>query len=1488
MNLISNLLRKRRTKLRKFLLRSLLFLLLFSGLSAVLLRSRSVQTYLAKRAGTSLGKELGCTVTVGSVEFDLFQNLRLQNVYISDQQGDTLIFAGVVSAKLKKINLNKRVLDLFNVELHDVFVHIGRYKDIPGNNIDFLVDYLNGPPKKKTKNTKVPWFIKSGQVKLVNSRFHVFDYRKTRPKPGVIDDYYLEFNNINGVCSDFRMLEDSMHFRAKNWNLTERSGLAIQAFNAYCNIHNKGMDFDKLDLKMPCSHLKGDLHFKYPGFKYLDEFIHNTQWKGNLKNSSVCLSELSIFDQSLKGNTETIQVTTGIAGTFDNLKLNKLNAVLGSDTRLKGDLLFEGLPDWRTTFCDFELDEASTNAVELSKLLQGQELPEVFNRLGALNYSGRFTGQFLDFKLQGLIQTDLGNITTEALMNFKEGYNNASYSGKFVSDGFQAGEMLGISGILDQTAFSMEIDGAGFTPGTFGMKVNADFPTFEFRNRRYEKAEIDGEVTMNNFTGTAMFDDPRLNTEFGGKIDFSEASPVFEFTTLFKGLDLYEMGLDSTRTLVYGKTKVNFRGVDPINAEGSLDINNLAIHRGGKVYQYGSQNITKTNDQLGSGIVCKGDIVNGKISGNFDLFSLPTVFKNAVSRVFPERIKSVPYQGRDSFVFAFNIPETGLFASFIAPNLTTTGFSVQGFVNAAKGSLSLQTGPLDACFGDFQIEQIGFSSRLTDSSDLDFTLSAGNISYQDSAWFNNLALMGTACHSRADFEFKINDARWGETIDIIANSTIGKDSIRMNLDRSSMNLFHHEWQASKNSSISINQDGSIKFSELNFNGEDSYFEVNGFLSASKNDTLKLDFGNFHFENLKPFIPDHSLDSLDGVFNGTVYASSIFSSPRIWGDIAGRKLKFAGFNYGDIDVALNENGTDGRLSLKSRFIHGPLKDLSANGSIAYEAKPGIDPIDIRFSLPQGTSVKAVQPFLQGILTFNQGTLQADVHLGGSFSKPELKGFANLKDARFMVDYLKTQYSGSLNLNIDNTGFYTKKPAKITDETGKNHALASLSITHQNYSDWYLDVRIDSAKNLKCLNTNASDDDLYYGTGYADGGCRIYGPFDRISMDIKLKTRKNTQIFLMYSDVEENEVGGFVKFRDHFGKPTGKEKRQKSGSIYRINIELQATPDAEAQFVIDKRLGDIIRGRGEGTLRMLYDENGQFFLYGNYAVNEGDYVFSLPGINVLTRKIALNKGGTISWDGDPFNAILNMTGSFEKKISPSALMYAVNSGGNKSYPATRIVSQLIMKGNLFSPEISFDLQAPDLQSGSGATGSEVYSVIQRIRTDKDETMRQAVALLLFGNFIPPSFSSNPSAGVISGSGVAGNSLSGIASSVVNDLFSRLGIPTRIQVNIDDVRSGNGSKTAVFINSEWFLTERLRLDLNYDPTVAMLVSNLALPLNFNLEYMTRSENWRIRAFSRSNNLLLQQNNSTITNGVSGNTLGGGLVYKREFNTFRASTSK
>jgi hypothetical protein len=449
---------------------------------------------------------------------------------------------------------------------------------------------------------------------------------------------------------------------------------------------------------------------------------------------------------------------------------------------------------------------------------------------------------------------------------------------------------------------------------------------------------------------------------------------------------------------------------------------------------------------------------------------------------------------------------------------------------------------------------------------------------------------------------------------------------------------------------------------------------------------------------------------------------------------------------------------------------------------------------------------------------------------------------------------------------------------------------LGVSHDNFSDFALDLYLDSIKNMRVLKTTEQMNDMFYGDAWADGEAHIYGLFSEIDMDIRLKAREKTKVAIQYPDVTENNIVGSVIFKNKLNtqivlKTKGaKSANKEDDAIGQIALDIEANPDAEVSFIIDKQLGDVISGNGDGSLRLIYGRDESLSLYGRYIIDKGDYTFSLPGINLL-KKINLKRGGDIRWDGDPFNAVVNLSGSFEKKISPSTLMISTGNTG-ASYPATRFVSVLNMEGSLFSPSISFDLQAPDLNSTTGASASEVNSVLQRIRANRDETTRQSIALLLFGNFLPPSFAgaAAPSAGTFSSAGFAGNSISTLASNVVNDLFSKYGIPTRIQVNIDDVRNSTGtSNTQLFVNSEWFLSDRLRLDLNYDPTVAVLVNSVAVPLNFNLEYKTSDENWRLKAFSRSNNLILEQNTGTTTNGVSGNTLGAGVLYRREFDTFK-----
>ncbi|MBL7812852.1 MAG: translocation/assembly module TamB domain-containing protein [Bacteroidetes bacterium] len=1481
--------KKRRTKLRKFLLRSLLFILLLTGSGAVLLRSRAVQTWLAQKATAFLSKELSTKVSIAALEFDFSGNIRAEHVYLGDQKGDSMIYVRVLVASLSDFSNEKRLVAFSRAEVAGAFVNIGHHKDSEGTNIDFLVDYLNPPRKKRTGPPKY-WSIYFDHAVVADSRFHYFDDTEPEPLPGELDEFHLQFSNLSGTLEKFWLIDDSIHFYTPDLSAVERSGLEIEKLDATCNIHYKGMDFTGLIVQTPCSTLDGELHFKYPGYKYLDEFVHNTEWSGHLNRSAICLRELSIFNGALANHPEEMVIEAGISGTFDKLRLSNVDAQVGSFTRFRGNYYLEGLPQWRTTYVEFDIPYACTSAYDLSRLLNGMELLPTLDKLGKMEFNGKFTGQFLDFKTDGILDTDIGDLQASLNMNFKPGYDKAEFSGHIFTDGFDVGRFYSVEPDLGITAFDITLSGSGISSKTFNLTVEADIPSYTLRGRTFTQGHVNGDLTSRNFTGSASFLDPRINASFDGLVDFSGATPYFDFTAGTGGLDLYELGLDSVRTLIWGQTTVRMTGLDPATMEGTIDARDVAVHRLGQIYQFDTQHIEKWNKGKRTRLEFSGDMVNGYVRGVVNPGKIHLLAQNAISRVFPERVPPAVYQGTDSFTYSIAIPQTGLIASYIDADLSTSSIAISGFMDGGSSTLEVTSVPMDICYQRTALTQLDLHALKRDSTSMEFVVSAGALLLNNEKRFVNLELDGKARNSHAEFGLRLKDKSGENDVNLAAEGDILHDSIPVTLGKSNLHILSDDWDLENDSRVTVFNNNRFNLRNVYLNGDDHYIEINGYISASQRDTTHLEFGNFTIDNLRPFFANEALDSLNGVLNGDLRITGLLGTPRFWGDISAKKLRFEGYDYGDLAVSLKNEGISGQLGLDGRFTHGTLQGLALAGTFAYEPKPGQEALDFEFELPQTTKLAAIQPFLQDIVTIKNGTLGGRMHLGGNTDKPLLTGSARVRDARLKVDYLQTEYSFDAEFKSNANGFFNSRPIWLYDESGTNFAIGNVSITHKNFSNYYLDLLIDSARNLKVINTTPKDNDLFYGTAFADGSCRIYGPFDKISMDINLRSRKNSQFNLLYSDLEENKRSSIVKFRDHYGKVTSKEEKKEKSSIYRININITATPDAEAQFVIDRQRGDIIRGRGSGELRMLYDENENFFLYGTYTVQEGEYRFSIPGIDVVTKRIGLEQGGTVSWSGDPYNAILNMNGSFEKKISPAALMSSLASGSSKNYPATRVLSKLMLKGNLFSPDISFDIQMPDLASSGGSTANEVNSVIQRIRTDKDETMKQAVALLLFGNFITPSFAQNPTSGGagVSGYGVAGNSLSAIASNVVNNLFSRLGIPTRIQVNIDDVRGISGSNAKVFVNSEWFLSDRLRLDLNYDPTVAMLVSNVALPLNFNLEYMTRNENWHIKAFSRSNNLLLQQNSSTVTNGVSGNTLGAGVIWRKEFDTFRPVKKK
>jgi hypothetical protein len=124
----------------------------------------------------------------------------------------------------------------------------------------------------------------------------------------------------------------------------------------------------------------------------------------------------------------------------------------------------------------------------------------------------------------------------------------------------------------------------------------------------------------------------------------------------------------------------------------------------------------------------------------------------------------------------------------------------------------------------------------------------------------------------------------------------------------------------------------------------------------------------------------------------------------------------------------------------------------------------------------------------------------------------------------------------------------------------------------------------------LNTRQGDNELFYGTAYVSGVTTIKSGPNSLSFDISAKTGKGTSFFIPLNSGMSVSESSFVTFINHDSATITKEKSLQEanlkprGSSMELTFDLDVTPDAEVQLLIDPKAGDVIRGKGAGKLNI----------------------------------------------------------------------------------------------------------------------------------------------------------------------------------------------------------------------------------------------------------------------------------------------------------------
>ncbi|MFW5761892.1 MAG: translocation/assembly module TamB domain-containing protein, partial [Cyclobacteriaceae bacterium] len=502
---------------------------------------------------------------------------------------------------------------------------------------------------------------------------------------------------------------------------------------------------------------------------------------------------------------------------------------------------------------------------------------------------------------------------------------------------------------------------------------------------------------------------------------------------------------------------------------------------------------------------------------------------------------------------------------------------------------------------------------------------------------------------------------------------------------------------------------------------------------------------------------------------------------------------------------------------------------------------------------------------------KGELDGEYAIEGTLKQPLITGTGNLSGGQLTVNYLNTSYDFDAELSFKEKTMLIRKMV-IYDEDRNVSNLSGL-LQHDKLQDFRLDVR-GTLNNFKVLNKSAKDGDSFYGAAKVTGDIRFFGPIENLTISANAITNRGTRFFIPLSEtasVEQQDFIQIIKSKDQIKAKIEEEVKEVNLKGLNLDFDLEVTPDAYCEIIFDLTAGDIIRGRGDGKLKMQINTQGEFNMFGQVDIQEGAYNFTL--YNVINKEFDILPNSTLTWSGDPFKAEMNIKASYNQLASLVPLFEDTTFHNlteiRRKYPAKVLLE---LQGDLMSPEIDFDIEVenyPNTILVNRGGGAEAYSLAarldafnNRITNDEQELKRQVFSLMVLRRFSPENS--------FNVSGSFGNSVSEFISNQLSYWITQFDENLEIDVDLGSM-DDEAFNTFQLRLSYTLMDGRLRITRNGGFTNQQNQPNLtSIAGDWTLEYFLSADGkLRVKMYNRTNFNNFDPGNDANTTTTAGFSL-------------------
>lgn len=1430
-----------------------LLLLLFLG---ILLSLPAVQTKIGQYLTNSINEDFGTDINVEQVTFNIFGGVKLKEVLIRDHHKDTLIYANRIKTNILDFN---RLLDgdlLFgDVNVSSLLFNLKQYKGEKYTNLDkFIEAFDDGSPSSGK------FLMTAESMQLTDSRFLMEDENQQNTK-------VVDFLHINATLNDFKIKGSDVFTTIYKMNFRDFRGLQVQNVKTQFTYTKDNILLEKLEAKTKKSIINGNVALRYKREDFSD-FNNKVVFDAKIDSASVASNDIRYFYDELGKNNQFI-FKTNLLGTLNDFTTQNLFLEDINGTQIIGEINFKNIfsKENSSFYMKGDFEKMTSNYDDLASILPnilGKSLPTSLKKLGQFTIEGKTELTLQTIKTDLIMNSALGNLQTNLVMNNLQNIDNASYEGVVALDNFNLGALINEKEI-GLVSMNVVVKGKGFTENLIDTKIIGNVSRFQYNQYNYQRINVDGSFKKPIFKGKVNINDPNLFMDFDGIVDVSKRENVYKFDALVDYADLSKLNFvkNDSVSIFKGKIYSNLTGNSLDNLHGDVLVEQASYQNNRDIYVFDSFSINSSFDENRERTIAinSPDIIEGKLVGKFDFNQLPLMLENSLGSIYanynPNKIKKGQY-------LRFNFSVFNKIIEIFYPEITvSTNTFIRGSINSDTNDFKLDFDSPEIIAFDNKFEKVDI--QLDNKNPLfntyvsidsvktkfykisDFNLI--NVTKRDTLFFRTEFKGG----DKADDYYNIDAYH---TIDEEKNSVVG-------IFKSELNFKDYLWyineeNSNENRIVFDKKFSNFVFENFSITHEEQKINFLGTIKGKDYKDLKL---NFNQVNIGKIIPEIENFIVEGNMNGEINFKQNAQLYEPFALIKVDELKVNNIDFGVLN--LDVKGND---DLKTFAVNGIIKNENLDsfiteGNISFEGEKPFMDLDLRLN---DFNIGAFSTMGGDVISNIRGLVTGNANFRGSISNPEINGRLFLNDAGLTVPYLNVDYKLEKNAVVDLTERqFILRNIELTDSKYNTSGILNGNVRHTNLTDWKLDLKIDT-DNLIALDTQDSDEAYYYGKAFIAGNASISGPINALLISVNATSKKGTAIKIPISNVQSVGEKSYIRFitpEEKYNYNTNIKSPTRNYNGLELDFDLTLTEDAEIEVILDKETGHNMKGRGVGIIIMQINTFGKFNIFGDYQVYEGIYNFKYRGL--VSKRFDVKKYGSIIWEGDPLRARLNLEAVYKTRANPGLLLN--NTTVNQKVP---VEVGIAINGTISNPEPDFNINFPTISS-------VLKSEIQTKLDDKDTRQTQALYLLASGSFLSPE-------GALGQNALYNNlfeTVSGVFDNIFNDEDSKISMG--VNYVAPDTTPGREADGNVGVTTSFNLNERISVNGNLGVPVGG-INDAAVVGDVEILYRVNEDGTlNMRVFNRESDI------NYVGEGI-GYTQGIGVSYQVDFDTFNELITK